>query len=153
MECASLLGVVGEMSITKRRPVLQLVSVRVCFLVTPVGVMAIEISNEHGRMGQCRENISTVPVLTGGFVDISDVVTADTDDITVRGRQDVSGFGDVATDISGPSVFWMQCIAHEVESTDGEAAGYVSIDMSFLEADDVDLFLICDGTDDTSLCG
>jgi len=115
--------------------------------------MAIEISNEHGRVGQWRENTSTVPVLTGGFVDIGDVVTADTDDITVRGRQDVSSFGDVATDICGPSVLGMQCVAHEVESTDGEATCYVSIDMSFLEADDVDLFLVCNGADDTSLCG
>jgi len=39
------------------------------------------------------------------------------------------------------------CIAHEVESTDGEAAGFISKDMIFLEADDVDLFLLCDGTE------
>jgi len=59
---------------------------------------------EHSRVGQCRENAGTVPVFSGWFVDINDVVTADMDHITVRGQQDVSCFGDVATDICGPSM-------------------------------------------------
>jgi hypothetical protein len=115
--------------------------------------MAIEISNEHGGVGEHREYIGAVPTLAGGFVHVSDVVTADTDDIAEWSRQDVSCLGDVATYIRGSSVFGMECVTHEVETSDGEAAGCISIDICFLEADDVNIFLVCNGTDDTSLGG
>jgi hypothetical protein len=148
---ASLFRVMDELEVVESGPILQLVSIGVSFLVSPVGVVTIEISNEHGRMGQNRKNIGTVPRLAGGFVNICDMVSADTDDITVWSRQGMSCFGNVVTNVRGSSVLCMQCTAHKIETNDGEAAGYVSIDMRLLEADDVNLFSVCNGTDDTSL--
>ena len=122
-------------------------------MVAPVGMVAIEVSNEHGRVGEHREYIGAVPSLTGGFIDIGDMITTDTNDIAEWSRQDVSCFGDVTTYIGGSSIFGMQRVAHKVETRDGEAAGYVSIHMGLLKTDDVDLLFVCDGTDDTSLGG
>jgi len=62
-------------------------------------------------------------------------------------------FGDVATYVGGPSVLGMKLVAHEVEASDGEAAGYISVDMSLLEAGDVNLFFVCYRTDHASLGG
>jgi len=44
MEGASLFGVVNELEVIARCPVLQLVTVWIRFLVAPVGVMTIEVT-------------------------------------------------------------------------------------------------------------
>jgi hypothetical protein len=153
MEGASLFGVVDEVKVIARCPVLQLVTVNVRIFIAPVGVVTIEVSNQDSRMRQHWQKTCTVPSLTWGFVDIGDVKPADPNNIAVLSRHNVNCLSDVTADVCCPAVLWVESVAHKVEPFDVKEGGFVIFDMCLLETDDVSFLTVCEISDEVAFCG
>jgi hypothetical protein len=149
----AVFGVMDEVKIVARCPVLQLVAVRVWLWVSPVGMMTIEVSDQNSGVWEHCEGCRTLPRLTWRFIDSGDMEPADSYNIAVLVGDNVSCFGDVTSDVRCPAVFGVQSVVHDVKTLDIETIGFVIICVRLLERDNICFLSNCDVADEFSLGG
>jgi len=119
------------MVIIPRRPILEQFAILVWFLVSPIRVVTIEISNQQLWVWKNRQDICGTPVLRRRLVDVCNMITANSDNvITHRGCHMVC-IRNVVSDICGSSIFSVQGVCQKINSCYGETVGLVYINMNF----------------------
>ena len=71
------------------------VPVQISLLISPFRMIAVKVSNQDCRMRKDRWQICVVPVFSGWFVDVGNVVSAHTNDIAALRRRHTHSIRDV----------------------------------------------------------
>ena len=91
-------------------PLLQGLHIEISLLISPVRMIAVKVSNQDCRMRKDWLQICVVPESSWWFVDVGNVISADTNDITARRRRHTRSIRDVAANICRTSMFGMESL-------------------------------------------
>ena len=80
-----LLGVVQQQIVIVQCPLLQGLPIQISLLISLVRMMAVKVSNQDCRMRNNWWSICVVPVFSWWFVDVGNVISTHTNDITSTG--------------------------------------------------------------------